>query len=303
MMTNTAFKSGYIAIIGRPNVGKSTLINRVLGQKLCITSRRPQTTRHRILGIKTSANSQLIYVDTPGLHINDKRAMNRYMNRAAASSIDDVDVILFVVDGMSWTEEDERILERLQQHAKAPVILVINKMDKLEDKDVMLPHIELLAGKFDFANVLPISARQGMNIEQLETEVTQLMTEGELIFPANQFTDRSSRFLAAELVREQLFRHLGEELPYSITVETEQFDDEKKLYRIAAVIYVERDGQKSIVIGKKGELLKSVGKNARLEMQSLFGRKVFLSLWVKVREGWGDNERMLKNLGYNDELY
>ena len=301
-MTDSVFKSGYVAIIGRPNVGKSTLINRVLGQKLCITSRRPQTTRHRILGIKTSNDSQLIYVDTPGLHLDDKRAMNRYMNRAAASSINDVDVILFVVDGMNWTDEDERVLERLKEDAKVPVILVVNKMDKLEDKEVMLPHIEQLANKFDFSNVLPISARKGMNIEQLETEITKLMPEGELIFPEDQFTDRSSRFLAAELVREQLFRHLGQELPYSITVEIEQFDDEEKLYRIGAVIYVERDGQKSIVIGKKGELLKSVGKGARIEMQNLFGRKVFLRLWVKVREGWGDNERMLKNLGYNDEL-
>ncbi|MFW5446592.1 MAG: GTPase Era [Methylophagaceae bacterium] len=301
-MTDSTFKSGYVAIIGRPNVGKSTLINRVLGQKLCITSRRPQTTRHRILGIKTSDGSQLIYVDTPGLHIDDKRAMNRYMNRAAASSINDVDVILFVVDGMNWTEEDEQVLERLKESAKAPVILVINKMDKLEDKKVMLPHIELLSEKFNFSNVLPISARRGSNLEQLEQEITQLMPEGELIFPEDQLTDRSSRFLAAELVREQLFRHLGQELPYSITVEIEQFDDEEKMVRIGAVIYVERDGQKSIVIGKKGELLKSVGKGARLEMQSLFGKKVFLRLWVKVREGWGDNERMLKNLGYNDEL-
>lgn len=301
-MTDSTFKSGYVAIIGRPNVGKSTLINRVLGQKLCITSRRPQTTRHRILGIKTSEKSQLIYVDTPGLHIDDKRAMNRYMNRTAASSINDVDVILFVVDGMNWTDEDERVLDRLKEDAKAPVILVINKMDKLEDKEVMLPHIEQLSKKFNFANVLPISARKGINMEQLEVEVTQLMPEGELIFPEEQFTDRSSRFLAAELVREQLFRHLGQELPYSITVEIEQFDDEEKLYRIGAVIYVERDGQKSIVIGKKGELLKSVGKGARIEMQNLFGRKVFLRLWVKVREGWGDNERMLKNLGYTDEL-
>ncbi len=301
-MTDSAFKSGYVAIIGRPNVGKSTLINRLLGQKLCITSRRPQTTRHRILGIKTSDHSQLIYVDTPGLHINDKRAMNRYMNRAAASSINDVDVILFVVDGINWTDEDERVLERLQQSAKAPVILVINKMDKLADKEVMLPHIEQLSNKFDFANVLPISARRGINMDQLEAEVTQLMPEGELIFPEDQLTDRSSRFLAAELVREQLFRHLGQELPYSITVEIEQFDDQEKLYRIGAVIYVERDGQKSIVIGKKGALLKSVGKGARLEMQRLFDRKVFLRLWVKVREGWGDNERMLKNLGYNDDL-
>lgn len=301
-MTDSAFKSGYVAIIGRPNVGKSTLINHVLGQKLCITSRRPQTTRHRILGIKTSEKSQLIYVDTPGLHIDDKRAMNRYMNRTAASSINDVDVILFVVDGMNWTDEDERVLDRLKEDAKAPVILVINKMDKLEDKEVMLPHIEQLSKKFNFANVLPISARKGMNMDQLEAEITQLMPEGELIFPEDQFTDRSSRFLAAELVREQLFRHLGQELPYSITVEIEQFDDEEKLYRIGAVIYVERDGQKSIVIGKKGELLKSVGKGARIEMQNLFGRKVFLRLWVKVREGWGDNERMLKNLGYTDEL-
>jgi len=301
-MTDSTFKSGYVAIIGRPNVGKSTLINRVLGQKLCITSRRPQTTRHRILGIKTSDDSQLVYVDTPGLHIDDKRAMNRYMNRAAASSIDDVDVILFLVDGMNWTEEDERVLERLKQNAKAPVILVINKVDKLADKEVLLPQIEKLATYFDFANVLPISARKGVNVEQLEQEIKKLIPEGELIFPEDQITDRSSRFLAAELIREQLFRHLGQELPYSITVEIEQFDDEEKLYRLGAVIYVERDGQKSIVIGKKGALLKSVGKDARLEMQRLFGRKVFLRLWVKVREGWGDNERMLKNLGYKDEF-
>ena len=301
-MTGKEFRSGYVAIIGRPNVGKSTLINRVLGQKLCITSRRPQTTRHRILGIKTDDDSQLIYVDTPGLHIDDKKAMNRYMNRAAASSIDDVDVILFVVDGMNWTDEDEKALERLKVSAKAPVILVINKMDKLADKEVMLPHIQKLSAQFDYANVFPISARKGMNLDELEKQIKQLVPEGDLIFPEDQITDRSSRFLAAELVREQLFRHLGQELPYSITVEIEQFDDEKDLYRIGAVIYVERDGQKAIVIGKKGDLLKSVGKDARIEMQSLFGHKVFLRLWVKVREGWGDNERMLKNLGYNDEL-
>jgi len=301
-MTDSTFKSGYVAIIGRPNVGKSTLINRVLGQKLCITSRRPQTTRHRILGIKTTDDSQLIYVDTPGLHIDDKRAMNKYMNRAAASSIDHVDVILFVVDGMNWTEEDEQVLIRLKANAQAPVILVINKMDKLADKEVMLPHIEKLAAQYNYSNVLPISARKGVNVDQLEAEIKKLMPEGELIFPEDQLTDRSSRFLAAELVREKLFRHLGQELPYSITVEIEQFDDEKNLYRIGAVIYVERSGQKAIVIGKGGELLKSVGKDARLDMEKLFDKKVFLRLWVKVREGWGDNERMLKNLGYNDEL-
>jgi GTP-binding protein Era len=301
-MMDESFKSGYVAIIGRPNVGKSTLINRVLGQKLCITSRRPQTTRHRILGIKTDDESQLIYVDTPGLHLDDKRAMNRYLNRAAASSIDDVDVILFVVDGMNWNEEDESVLERLKKSAKAPVILVVNKVDKLTDKEVLLPQIDKLSAEYDFAKVVPISARKGVNLDELETEIKALMPEGELIFPEDQFTDRSSRFLAAELVREQLFRHLGQELPYSITVEIEQFDDEDKMYRIGAVIYVERDGQKSIVIGKGGALLKSVGRDARLEMQTLFDKKVFLRLWVKVREGWGDNERMLKNLGYNDDI-
>jgi GTP-binding protein Era len=301
-MIETTFKSGYVAIIGRPNVGKSTLINRVLGQKLCITSRRPQTTRHRILGIKTEDDSQLIYVDTPGLHTDGKRAMNRYLNRAAASSIDDVDVILFVVDGLNWTNDDEQVLERLKSNANAPVILVLNKVDKLSDKAKLLPHIEKITQEYNFAKVLPISARKGINVDELETEIKQLVPVGELIFPEDQFTDRSSRFLAAELVREKLFRQLGQELPYSLTVEIEQYKQENKLIRIGAVIYVERSGQKSIVIGKKGELLKAVGREARIEMENLFESKVFLELWVKVRDGWSDNERMLKNLGYNDEL-
>jgi GTPase len=301
-MTDSKFKSGYVAIIGRPNVGKSTLINRVLGQKLCITSRRPQTTRHRILGIKTSPESQLIYVDTPGIHTDGKRAMNRYMNRAAAASIDDVDVVLFVIEGLKWTDEDAKILKRIKSDARVPVILVLNKVDKLASKDELLPHISKLAAEYDFTNVVPISARKGVNVEELETEILKLIPEGELIFPEDQLTDRSSRFLAAELVREKLFRHLGQELPYSITVEIEQFKQEDKLYRINAVIYVERSGQKNIVIGKKGELLKAVGKDARIEMEQLFDCKVFLQVWVKVREGWSDNERMLKNLGYNDDL-
>jgi len=301
-MTETTFKSGYVAIIGRPNVGKSTLINRVLGQKLCITSRRPQTTRHRILGIKTEESSQLVYVDTPGLHTDGKRAMNRYLNRAAASSIDDVDVILFMVDGLNWTDDDEQVLERLKSNATAPVILVLNMVDKLSDKAMLLPHVEKITQEYNFAKVLPISARKGINVDELETEIKQLVPEGELIFPEDQFTDRSSRFLAAELVREKLFRQLGQELPYSLTVEIEQYKQEDELIRISAVIYVERSGQKSIVIGKKGELLKAVGREARIEMEGMFDSKVFLELWVKVRDGWSDNERMLKNLGYNDEL-
>ncbi len=301
-MSDETFRSGYIAVIGRPNVGKSTLINRILGQKLCITSRRPQTTRHRILGIKTTDSAQLIYVDTPGLHSDGKKAMNRYMNRAAAASIEDVDVIAFVVDGQSWTEEDQRVLKRIEKDAKAPVVLVLNKIDKLADKAALLPKIEQLASQYQFADVVPISARKGMNIDTLETTLAGFLPAGELIYDADQLTDRSSRFLAAELVREKLFRHLGQELPYSLTVEIEQFVEEGNLYRISAVIYVERSGQKSIVIGKKGELLKQVGQDAREEMEKLFGCKVFLQLWVKVREGWSDNERILRNLGYNDDL-
>lgn len=301
-MTDSAFRSGYVAVIGRPNVGKSTLINRVLGQKLCITSRRPQTTRHRILGIKTTDSAQLIYVDTPGMHSDGKKAMNRYMNRAAAASIEDVDVIAFVIDGLKWTDDDQRVLSRLQKDARCPVVLVLNKIDKLTDKDALLPQMQQLAAQYEFADVVPISARKGMNVDVLESAIMKLMPEGEMIFDEDQLTDRSSRFLAGEMVREKLFRHLGQELPYSLTVEIEQFEDDNGMFRISAVIYVERSGQKSIVIGKKGDLLKQVGQDAREEMEKLFGCKVFLQIWVKVREGWSDNERMLRNLGYNDDL-
>lgn len=301
-MTESEFRSGYVAIIGRPNVGKSTLINRILGQKLCITSRRPQTTRHRILGIKTTEQGQFIYVDTPGLHSDNKKAMNRYMNRAAASSIEDVDVILFVVEGLKWTDEDKRVLNRLQQDAKAPVILVLNKADKLSDKAALLPQIQQLSQEYEFAAVVPVSARKGMNTDVLEQEIAKLMPVGEMIYDEDQLTDRSSRFLAAEIVREKLFRYLGKELPYSLTVEVELFEEDDGMFRISAVIYVERNGQKSIVIGKKGDQLKRIGQDAREEMEQLFGCKVFLQVWVKVREGWSDNERMLKNLGYKDDL-
>lgn len=301
MNDEQAFRSGYVAIIGRPNVGKSTLINRVLGQKLCITSRRPQTTRHRILGIKTTEQSQFIYVDTPGIHSDGKRAMNRYMNRAAAASVEDVDVVVFVIEGMKWTDEDERVLKKLQETSK-PVILVMNKIDKLEDKASLLPQVEKIAAMFNFAAIVPLSARKGINMESLEESIYKLMPEGEMIFDEDQLTDRSSRFLAAEMVREKLFRHLGQELPYSLTVDIEQFEDDNGMFRISAVIYVERSGQKSIVIGKKGELLKQVGQDAREDMEKLFGCKVFLQLWVKVREGWSDNERMLRSLGYNDDI-
>jgi GTP-binding protein Era len=224
------------------------------------------------------------------------------MNRAAASSIDDVDLVLFVVEGLKWTDEDKKVLKRIQQDARSPVILVLNKADKLENKAALLPQIEQLSSQYDFAAIVPISARKGMNTELLEAEVEKRMPEGELIYDEDQLTDRSSRFLAAEIVREKLFRFLGQELPYSLTVEVELFEEDEGMFRISAVIYVERSGQKSIVIGKKGEQLKAIGREAREEMEELFGCKVFLQLWVKVREGWSDNERMLKNLGYKDDL-
>ena len=300
-MTDRAFKSGYVAIIGRPNVGKSTLINRILGQKLCITSRKPQTTRHRILGIKTYHNSQLVYVDTPGIHSDySRRAINRYMNRVAVASTQDVDVVLLVVDAMKWTDDDRRALACLRKNTHIPVILVINKIDKLSDKNELLPSIEKLAEEFNFARIIPISARKGMYVNDLEAAIIHFMPVGDLIFPDTQLTDRSARFLAAELVQEKLFCRLGQELPYSLTVDIEQFDEKQALYRIGAVIYVERYSQKAIVIGKQGELLKLVGTDARLAMQHLFKRKVFLRLWVKVHDSWRDNEQFLKNLGYNE---
>jgi len=297
----TPFRSGYVAIVGRPNVGKSTLMNHLLGQKISITSRKPQTTRHRILGIKTTEENQVVYVDTPGVHLNAKKAMNRYMNRAATTSLEDVDLILFLVEADSWTEEDENLLKRLKE-AKAPVFLIVNKVDRVKEKESLLPMLQELSQKMAFASVLPLSALKGSNIEQLEREVYQRLPESDMIFPEDYVTDRSSRFLAAEIIREKLMRGLGKELPYATAVEIESFKEEEGMLHIHGLIWVERDSQKRIVIGKGGEKLKEVGKQARLDMQRLFDSKVFLQLWVKVKEGWSDNERILNSLGYKDEL-
>ena len=299
-MSDTPFHSGFVAIVGRPNVGKSTLMNRILGQKISITSRKPQTTRHRILGIKTDEQSQAIYVDTPGLHLNAKKAMNRYMNKAVTTTLDDVDLILFVIEAGQWTDEDDNVLQRLKK-VKAPVMLVVNKIDQLADKEVLLPLMQSLAGKMAFVEIVPLSAQSGSNVEELERTVVRYLPEAEPMFPADQITDRSERFLAAEMVREKLMRELGQELPYAVTVEIEQFKEEEGLLRISALIWVERDSQKRIVIGKKGEQLKEIGRQARIDMERLFGEKVFLQLWVKVKEGWSDNERLLNTLGYRDE--
>ncbi len=319
---NITSRCGYAAIVGRPNVGKSTLLNHILGQKISITSRRPQTTRHRILGIKTTfdavapgilppatlvepfacalpCTSQVIYVDTPGLHRGGKRAMNRYMNRVAASSIKDVDVALFVVEGLRWTPEDQDVLERLKKE-NVPVILVVNKVDKVADKEALLPHFQKVSGYMDFVQIIPISARHGTNVEVLEQEILRLLPFAPHMYPEDQVTDRSERFLAAELVREKLTRRLGQEVPHSLTVSIEQFAEENNIINITALIWVEKQGQKSIVIGKDGSVLKEVGTQARQDMERIFDNKVFLTLWVKVKEGWSEDERALRSLGYDD---
>jgi len=294
-------RCGYVAIVGRPNVGKSTLLNRLIGQKVSITSRKPQTTRHRILGIKTVGDSQAIYVDTPGVHHGEKRAINRYLNRIAGDVLQDVDVIIFVVEGMRWLDDDQRVLDLLGG-LKVPVVLAINKVDQLKNKQDLLPHIAKLAEARSFAEVMPLSAKSGENIAALEARVTALLPAGEHFFPAEQITDRSERFLAAEIIREKLVRSLGQELPYASAVEIEQFSQEDKIVHISAVIWVEREGQKAIVIGKGGERLKAIGQQARADLEKLVGGKVFLRLWVRVKEGWSADERTLKRLVYKDEF-
>lgn len=293
-------RCGYVAIVGRPNVGKSTLLNRILGQKISITSKRPQTTRHRILGIKTSETAQAIYVDTPGVHGDSKRAMNRFMNKTAYQSVKDVDVILFLVDGTKWTDDDELVLRHLKNY-DTPVILVINKLDKLSDKEVLLPFIEQMQTRHTFKAVVPVSAMKGKQVPELEELVESLLPESEYFFPEDQVTDRSERFLAAEIIREKLMRMLGQELPYYLTVEIDQFKQKSNgQLSIAATIWVERDGQKAIIIGKNGQGLKEIGTVARQDMEKLFGEKIFLQLWVKVKSGWSDDVRALRSLGYVD---
>ncbi|SES25922.1 GTPase Era [Halopseudomonas bauzanensis] len=296
-MSDTAPRCGYVAIVGRPNVGKSTLLNHILGQKLAITSRKPQTTRHTLLGIKTDGDVQAIYVDTPGLHKENDKALNRFMNKSASQTLRDVDVVLFVVDRMRWTDEDELVWNKVR-HLERPVILVVNKVDRLDDKKDMLPHLEWLTQQLPNAEVVPVSALHGRNIDHLQAVIAGLLPEGEHFYPEDQLTDRSSRFLAAELVREKVMRQLGAEIPYQVAVEIEQFKQEGKVLHIHALILVEREGQKKIIIGDGGERMKKIGQEARLDMQKLFGSKIMLNLWVKVRRGWSDDERALNSLGY-----
>ncbi|WP_194437454.1 GTPase Era [Vibrio fluminensis] len=294
---------GFIAIVGRPNVGKSTLLNRILGQKISITSRKPQTTRHRIMGVDTEGDYQAIYVDTPGLHIEEKRAINRLMNRAASSSLSDVNLVFFLVDGTHWTNDDEMVLNKLR-NANFPVVLCVNKVDVVNDRNDVMQHMMEMSKKMDFVDVVPISAKQGKNIEVLRKHVRDHLPKAVHHFPEEYVTDRSQRFMASEIVREKLMRFTGEELPYSVTVEIERFDynPETDGFHINALILVERSGQKKMVIGKGGEKIKTIGREARLDMEELFGRKVYLETWVKVKSGWADDERALRSLGYIDDL-
>lgn len=293
-----AERSGYVAIVGRPNVGKSTLLNHILGQKLSITSRKPQTTRHKIMGIKTEDDVQVVYVDTPGMHENHDKALNRYMNKAAQTAVKDVDVIVFMIDRTKWTSEDEMVLKSLQ-YVKCPVILAVNKIDFLADKEDLLPYLQKLDEKGKFAHIVPMSAKSGHNIDRLENIITSFMPEGGHFYPEDQITDRSSRFLAAELVREKIMRQLGDELPYSMTVEIEEFRYEDNLLVISAAILIDRQSQKRIIIGEKGSRIKQIGRDARLDMEEMFDCKVMLNTWVKVKAGWADSERALKSLGYD----
>lgn len=291
---------GNAALVGRPNVGKSTLLNRLIGQKIAITSHKAQTTRHSLLGIRTEAQGQILFVDTPGLHLRGDSALNRLLNRTAQSALNDVDLVLLVIEALSWTDEDERALE-LVRNSGRPAMLVVNKVDQVKPKERLLPFLEDVQGKYPFLEVIPVSARKGINTERLAALVLDHLPEAPNLFPEDQVTDRSERFLAAELLREQLTRRFGDELPYAVSVEIERFEETGRLYRIGAVVWVERPGQKAILIGKAGEAMKETAKLAREAMEALFQTKVWLEVWVRVRKNWSNNEQDLARLGYFED--
>lgn len=298
-MTDTAFRCGFVAIAGRPNVGKSTLINALVGHKISIVSPKPQTTRHRVLGIHNSDTAQLIFVDTPGIHAGGKRVLNRRMNRSASNAIADADIVLMMVEALRWTEQDDWVLRQCVQSGR-PLGLIVNKVDTLHGRTQLLPYLQELQGKADFLFMVPISAEHRDNLDALEKQIVEHLPESPPLFPREQVTDQTQTARAAEFIREQLMLALQQEVPYSVAVQVDEFNDEPKLLRIGATIWVERDGQKAIVIGHGGELLKQIGRGARLELQKVFGKKVFLQLWVKVRQNWADDERALRQFGIED---
>ncbi|MBE8190260.1 MAG: GTPase Era [Candidatus Thioglobus sp.] len=290
-------KAGFIAVVGRANVGKSTLINEMIGQKLSITSHRPQTTRHRIHAIDTAADYQMVFVDTPGIHIGKKKAINSYMNRAASSSIKEVDVILWLLEAGKWTKEDGRVLEHISK-VEVPVILCINKIDKFASVQAVLPFLQKINQKYQAAETFPLSAFEKKDSQNLRQLILKYLPEQGLIFAADFITDSSEKFIVAEFIREKLMRNLDDELPYDLTVDVEKYELDGDLQRISARIYVAKSSQKNIVIGKKGAMLKLIGTEARLSIEGFLGRKVFLQLWVKVSSGWSDDKRTLASLGY-----
>ena len=300
MTPEEEYRCGYVALIGRPNVGKSTLMNRILGQKLSIVTAKPQTTRQQIAGIKTTEQGQVIYIDTPGIHLAAKKALNRYMNRIARASFQDVDLVLFLVEAGRWTKQDENVVHSLKS-VDVPVILVVNKIDLVPNKTRLLGFLEKEAQSDRFSQVFLIAAKSGDGVDDLENRVLEALPFSRPFFDEDQFTDRSERFLAAELIREQLMLRLHQEVPYSLTVEIEEFKREKGVLRIAAIIWVERDRQKEIVIGKGGDVLKQVGTRARHALQELFEEKIYLRTWVKVSKDWSDNVRALKQFGYDEK--
>lgn len=296
MTENTPFHSGYIAIVGRPNVGKSTLLNHMIGQKVSITSRKAQTTRHRITGILTEDSTQFVFVDTPGFQTQYLNTLNKGLNKVVTSSLRDVNVVLFVIEARHFDERDRLVMNLLPKNA--PVILVINKVDNMENKGELLPFIQNIAAEREFTAIVPVSAKHDKQLDTLLEAIRPFLPEGEKIYPDDEITDRNERFLAAEIVREKVFRFTGEELPYSVSVVIEQFKMDGKMRRIHAAILVDKDAHKAMLIGKKGEKLKEIATQSRLDMEKLFDGKVFLEVWIKVRSGWADSPQMLKTLGY-----
>lgn len=294
-MASASFRAGLIAIVGRPNVGKSTLLNRLVGQKISITSHKPQTTRHRITGILTHKHAQYVFVDTPGFQTQYHNALNRAMNRSVVQSLQDVDAVLLVIDALQFNSRDREVLKLLSSH---PTLLVINKIDKLADKKQLLPFIEKVSKEHHFAAIVPVSAQKNLQLKELLQTVREFLPENPPLYPDDEITDRNERFLAAELIREKVFRLLGEEVPYAVSVVVDDFVFERGLRRIQASIIIDKSSQKAIIIGAKGEKLKVIATQARQDMEKLFGGKVFLQVWVKVKSGWADDAQVLKKLGY-----
>ena len=291
-------KSGYISIVGKTNVGKSTLLNEILGQKVAITSRKPQTTRHRLLGIKTIADSQMIFIDTPGFHKGHKRALNQYMNKVASSAMKGVDVLIYVIEGLNWTEEDQELMSQIPEGYETS-ILVINKTDKIEQKDDLLPFIGSMSELNKFSDIIPLSALKKQNVSSLVDSILLKIPEGEHIYPSDQVVDVSERFLASEIIREKCITRVGDELPYRISVAIDKFKEEDKITHIDATLFVEKSSQKGMLIGSSGSKLKSIGTAARLELEEVLQTKIMLNLWVKVKSGWTDDEAMLSTMGYD----